>query len=471
MISTFPAIQDFKDQIQDIGIGIEKIRVTPQNLANKDNLISVQNHARLSFDLPKIFLKDNIIKYLKACFISSAIHHPFTVIDDHIEENQNLVLLEINFPPYLNKDFFKSVSQHLLKPYGEIIHQQDAPIDTNSAFNCKSFDLHKPKTSFFIFKATMNSLPPSTNFVPRAPDVLNSPDCKVEVHIRSNIKFCTYCRSLTHTFKTCPIKSSCFKCHSHDHDYLSCGLVDSSIKEETFNSLPENVQKTFFNRCRSRPNLPYFLTQKISSYFRSSVKASDLKQSLHKVITSRRGTRQRDSNSNPTSPVRVDKQAGTTISPSIISSPKKKIKPTTSEDQTLKPSDIIPLISFQQASPDLSKRLQEDDSSEFDTPTQLHDSIPVNSTLSTITSSTLTSSSSFDNQDITDTTQLKSVKPNSKLSSIHSSEATDPSSSPTQPDSNHSDPSQSLSSFSSNDKNHEDTQEDPGTDSNMSMEL
>ncbi|KAG0669263.1 hypothetical protein C6P42_004495, partial [Pichia californica] len=170
MISTFPAIQDFKDQIQDIGIGIEKIRVTPQNLANKDNLISVQNHARLSFDLPKIFLKDNIIKYLKACFISSAIHHPFTVIDDHIEENQNLVLLEINFPPYLNKDFFKSVSQHLLKPYGEIIHQQDAPIDTNSAFNCKSFDLHKPKTSFFIFKATMNSLPPSTNFVPRAPD-------------------------------------------------------------------------------------------------------------------------------------------------------------------------------------------------------------------------------------------------------------------------------------------------------------
>ncbi|KAG0671095.1 hypothetical protein C6P42_003679 [Pichia californica] len=268
--------------ISKIEIGVNPIMVTPPRIAWYDDTEPENNnHAHVTFSLPPEIKDTELINKMKAIFLTSANDFPFYILDDHNNQYQRLTILQINYPSYLNMGYSKSLTNKLLSPYGEIVFEStDESQDSNFA-GFTLINTNKPKTRFIIFNITNNCLPPSVNFINRDDDP-SSPEIRIEVHVRSSLKFCPFCRSLTHTFKQCPLRSFCHQCHTDEHTFLGCPRTEEDTKKESFLDIPQPVQLTFFNRCQGRKDLPPFLKRKIQSYFNNLTTQNEIHNSIER---------------------------------------------------------------------------------------------------------------------------------------------------------------------------------------------
>lgn len=317
-----------KSSLKDIEIGVKQIKCLPPKTAwFDDDTPDATNHAHVSINLPPNLQKKELKEKINAIFITSSDNSTFKIIDDHSDNLQNLVLLQINYPPHLNTIYLNALSNRLLEPYGKIILTSETPPATSIISNFKFIDPNKSKTMFIIFNITDNCLPPSINFITRDLDEENSPDIKIEVHVRSSLKFCPFCRSLTHTLNKCPIRPFCHVCQTDSHTFLSCHHQDHTSKRELFHKLPNKVQTTFYQRCNLRSDLPLWLKEEISFYNSTNITNYKIQAEKHNLSenhpTGETRKREISTPSTPKSTLVKDK----TLSPLHSTNPSPKKKP------------------------------------------------------------------------------------------------------------------------------------------------
>lgn len=182
---------------------------------------------------PGVTLNPNLTTKLQALIDLTASNHNTRTSFPTENALQNAVIMKLSVPAFIHNKQLSELANDLYKEYGEVIKTMWQPSETMKS---GLFDIKEYKDAFVILNLTAPCVPPLSKRL-----LFHDNWIETTSKVNSPLKFCSYCKSLSHHHRQCPLKRGCLQCGNDKmHSLVNCTLADSATIAKHLAIIPES---------------------------------------------------------------------------------------------------------------------------------------------------------------------------------------------------------------------------------------
>ena len=248
---------------------INKINKVHNNM-NNQNTASIENTVKedanmfnadkysLKINLPLVEPPMELLQLVSTILVETFNSYDLNLLDQSFEENNTLVVLLTEFPPFIIKSKYDKIIKNLYSEYGEIMScQLPQEKESNRAFNMKFYEQNK--IIYTVLKLKSSVVPPKIQSISHTTGG-KTHKVQITTYLSTAPTHCVYCRCTDHTTARCPMKPSCRRCSNpkhkvkegeipkNGHREIFCPKSTEAEQERLFNSLHPKTRENFFKK-------------------------------------------------------------------------------------------------------------------------------------------------------------------------------------------------------------------------------
>jgi len=234
---------------------------TENTMEEGANMFNTDKYS-LKINLPLAEPPMELLQLVSTMLVKTFNSYDLNLMDQSFEENNTLVVLKTEFPPFIIKSKYDEIIKNLYSEYGEIMScQLPQEKESKMAFNMKFYEQNK--IIYTVLKLKSSVLPPKIHSISHTTGG-KTHKIPIITYLSTAPTHCVYCRCTDHTTARCPMKPSCRRCYNprhkvkegeipkNGHREIFCPKSSEAEQERLFNSLHPKTREIFFKKTLSR---------------------------------------------------------------------------------------------------------------------------------------------------------------------------------------------------------------------------